>query len=36
VVVESALQWTTVISGRKQAVTRETPFVQTSYAEETA
>ncbi|HEV3039437.1 MAG TPA: carbon starvation CstA family protein [Candidatus Angelobacter sp.] len=36
IVIESALQWTTVISGRKQAVTQESPFVPTRYAEETA
>lgn len=34
VVVESALQWLSVISGRKQAETREAPFVPTRYATE--
>ncbi|HYL93744.1 MAG TPA: carbon starvation CstA family protein, partial [Alphaproteobacteria bacterium] len=33
--VESALQWVSVISGRRQAVTSEAPFVQTRYAKET-
>ena len=36
IVIESALQWITVISGRKQPVTQEAPFVTTRYAEETA
>jgi len=36
VVIESALQWVSVISGRKEAATRETPFVATQYAEESA
>jgi carbon starvation protein len=35
IVIESALQWISVISGRKQASTQETPFVATAYAEET-
>lgn len=34
IVVESALQWISVISGRKQAETREAPFVPTRYATE--
>jgi carbon starvation protein len=34
VVVESALQWMSVISGRKAATTNETPFVPTRYAAE--
>src|ERR1051326_2102081 len=33
IVIESAVQWMKVISGRKQASTRETPFVATAYAE---
>jgi carbon starvation protein len=36
IVIESAAQWLSVISGRKQAATREAPFVATRYAEETA
>ncbi len=36
VVVESALQWASVLSGKKTAATLETPFVVTRYAEETA
>jgi len=36
VVVESALQWVSVLSGRKQAATNEAPFVPTRYAEEPA
>ncbi len=36
IVIESAWQWVTVISGRKQPVTQESPFVATRYAEETA
>ena len=36
IVIESAWQWITVISGRKQPVTQESPFVATRYAEETA
>ncbi len=36
IVIESAWQWVTVISGRKQPVTQEAPFVATRYAEETA
>jgi carbon starvation protein len=36
VVVESALQWVSVLSGRKQAETSEAPFVPTRYAEEPA
>ncbi len=35
IVIESALQWVTVISGRRQAATQEAPFVATQYAEET-
>ncbi|HKD82168.1 MAG TPA: carbon starvation CstA family protein [Candidatus Angelobacter sp.] len=35
IVVESTLQWISVISGRKQAATQEVPFVATAYAEET-
>src|SRR6266481_1569360 len=34
IVIESALQWVTVISGRRQAATQEAPFVATQYAEE--
>ena len=34
IVIESALQWISVISGRKQAKTQESPFVATAYAEE--
>jgi carbon starvation protein len=34
IVIESAVQWISVISGRKQAATQETPFVATAYAEE--
>jgi carbon starvation protein len=34
IVVESAVQWISVISGRKQAATQESPFVATAYAEE--
>src|SRR5947209_1500229 len=34
VVVESALQWISVISGRKQAEIKEAPFVSTRYATE--
>ncbi|HET9285808.1 MAG TPA: carbon starvation CstA family protein [Candidatus Angelobacter sp.] len=34
IVLESALQWISVISGRKQATTQEAPFVATAYAEE--
>jgi carbon starvation protein len=34
VVVESAIQWISVISGRKQAVIKEAPFVPTRYATE--
>lgn len=34
IVLESALQWISVISGRKQATTQEAPFVKTAYAEE--
>jgi carbon starvation protein len=34
IVIESAVQWMKVISGRKQASTQETPFVATAYAEE--
>jgi carbon starvation protein len=37
IVIESALVWASVISGRRVAATQETPFVTTSYAtEETA
>ena len=32
IVIESALVWISVISGRKQAVIMETPFVPTKYA----
>ena len=35
IVIESALQWISVISGRRQAATQESPFVPTAYAEET-
>jgi carbon starvation protein len=34
IVVESAMQWIGVVSGRKQAATQESPFVATAYAEE--
>jgi len=34
IVLESAAQWLSVISGRKQATTQESPFVATAYAEE--
>lgn len=34
IVLESAMQWISVISGRHQPVSRETPFVATAYAEE--
>ncbi|HZS28974.1 MAG TPA: carbon starvation CstA family protein [Candidatus Angelobacter sp.] len=34
IVIESALQWISVISGRKQATTQEAPFVATAYAGE--
>ncbi|HEY2116250.1 MAG TPA: carbon starvation CstA family protein [Candidatus Angelobacter sp.] len=34
IVIESALQWISVISGRRQAATQESPFVPTAYAEE--
>jgi carbon starvation protein len=34
IVIESALQWISVISGRRQAATQEAPFVATAYAEE--
>ena len=34
IVIESAVQWISVISGRKRAATQETPFVPTAYAEE--
>lgn len=36
VVVESAMQWISVLSGRKAAATREAPFVATRYATEEA
>ena len=36
VVIESAMQWVRVISGRKAAGTMEAPFVATRYAEEAA
>jgi carbon starvation protein len=36
IVIESARQWISVISGRRSAVTQETPFVATGYAEESA
>jgi carbon starvation protein len=35
IVIESATQWITVISGRKQPSIQEAPFVATAYAEET-
>ncbi len=35
IVLESAWQWVSVISGRKRAATQEAPFVATAYAEET-
>jgi carbon starvation protein len=34
IVIESALQWISVISGRRQGATQESPFVATAYAEE--
>ena len=34
IVIESAWQWMSVISGRRQAATQETPFVATAFAEE--
>jgi carbon starvation protein len=34
IVIESMLQWASIISGRRQAATQETPFVATQYAEE--
>jgi carbon starvation protein len=34
IVIESAIQWISVISGRKQASVQESPFVPTTYAEE--
>jgi carbon starvation protein len=34
IVIESALQWISVISGRRQAATQEAPFVATAFAEE--
>jgi carbon starvation protein len=34
IVIESALVWASVISGRRVAATQETPFVTTSYATE--
>src|SRR5215467_767839 len=34
IVLESAGQWISVISGRKEAATQEAPFVPTAYAEE--
>ena len=36
ILVESAVHWVRVISGRKEAITREAPFVATRYAEEPA
>jgi hypothetical protein len=34
IVIESAMQWISVISGRRKAATQETAFVATAYAEE--
>jgi carbon starvation protein len=34
IVIESAMVWISVISGRRQAATEETPFVATQYAAE--
>jgi carbon starvation protein len=34
IVIESATQWISVISGRRQPTTQEAPFVTTAYAEE--
>jgi hypothetical protein len=34
IVIESALQWISVISGRRQAAVQESPFVPTAFAEE--
>jgi len=36
IVIESAMQWVSVVSGRKQPATQEAPFVATAYAEEGA
>jgi carbon starvation protein len=36
VLLESVLEWTRVLSGKKQAVVRETPFVASRFAEERA
>lgn len=36
ILIESAVHWVRVISGRKEATTREAPFVATRYAEEPA
>jgi carbon starvation protein len=36
IVVEAAVQWISVIAGRRQAVCNESPFVATQYAEEGA
>jgi hypothetical protein len=36
VVIESILEWTRVLSGRKQAAVREAPFVRSDFAEEQA
>lgn len=36
ILIESAVHWVRVISGRKEAATREAPFVATRYAEEPA
>jgi carbon starvation protein len=34
IVIEAAVQWIGVVSGRKRAITQESPFVPTAYAEE--
>jgi hypothetical protein len=34
IVIESATQWISVISGRRKPATQEAPFVATQYAEE--
>ena len=34
IVIESAMQWISVISGRRKPATQEAPFVATQYAEE--
>jgi hypothetical protein len=36
IVIESAIVWVSVISGRRQAATQEAPFVATRYTTEEA